>query len=73
VLYNIGDDEQTATRLLQESLAISRQLNDATCQANAPDTLGDVAWRFGDFPKAKAYYAESLELFRKLGDPRSIG
>ncbi len=72
-LYNHGDDDKTAIRLLQESLAISRQLNDETCQANVLDTLGDVAWRFGDFPKAKAYYAESLELFRRLGDPRSIG
>ncbi len=73
VLYNIGVDERNATRLLHESLAISRQLNDEHCQANVLDTLGDMAWIFGDFPKAKAYYAESLELFRKIGDPRSIG
>jgi len=73
VLYNIGDDEQAATRSLQESLAISRQLNDEVCQANALDTLGDIAWHYGDFPKAKAYYAESLELFQKIGEPCSIG
>jgi len=73
VLYNHGDDNQIAIRLLKESLAISRQLNDETCQANVLDTLGDVAWRFGDFPKSKAYYAESLELLRRIGDPRSVG
>jgi predicted ATPase/transcriptional regulator with XRE-family HTH domain len=73
VLYNHGDDEQTAIRLLGESLVISRQLNDEICQANALDTLGDIAWHFGDFSKAKAYYAESLELFRRIGDPFCIG
>jgi tetratricopeptide (TPR) repeat protein len=58
---------------LQESLAISRQLNDEICQANALDTLGDVSGRFNDFAKARAYYAESLELYRRGGDPLSIG
>lgn len=72
-LYNHGDDDQTAIALLQESVAISRQLNDEICQANALDTLGDVATRFNDFAKARAYYAESLELYRRGGDPLSIG
>ena len=72
-LYNHVDDDKTATALLQESLAISRQLNDEICQANALDTLGDVAGRFNDFTKARAYYAESLELYRRRGDPLSIG
>jgi predicted ATPase/transcriptional regulator with XRE-family HTH domain len=72
-LYNHGDDSQTAIALLEESVAIARHLNDETCQANALDTLGDVAWRFGDFDKARVYYAESLDLHRRGGDPRSIG
>jgi predicted ATPase/transcriptional regulator with XRE-family HTH domain len=72
-LYNHGDDDQTAIAFLQESVRIARMLNDETCQANALDTLGDVAWRFGDFAHAKAYYAESLELLRREGDPRKIG
>jgi predicted ATPase/transcriptional regulator with XRE-family HTH domain len=72
-LYNHGDDSQTAISLLQESAALSQQLNDETSQANALDTLGDVAWRFGDFAKARVYYAESLELYRRGGNARSIG
>ncbi len=72
-LYNHGDDSQTAIALLQESVAISKQLNDVTCQADALDTLGDVGWRFGDFANARGYYADSLELYRKGGDPLSIG
>jgi tetratricopeptide (TPR) repeat protein len=73
VLHNHGDVDEPAMTLLQESLAIARQLNDEICQANALDTLADVTGRFGYFQKAKAYYAESLELFRKIGDARSIG
>jgi len=37
------------------------------------DTLADAAWLSGDFAEAKAYYAESLELYRTGGDPQSIG
>lgn len=73
ILYNHGDEDQPAIRLLQESLSMARQFNDESCQAHALDTLGDVAQHFGDFLKAKAYYAESLALFRRIGDPRSIG
>jgi len=73
VLYNHGEDSQTAIAFLEESLSIARQLNDETWQANALDTLGDVGWRFGDFEKARAYYAESLDLYRKGGDARKIG
>ncbi len=72
-LYNHGDDRQAATALLEQSVAIARQLNDETCQANALDTLGDIAWRFGDFEKARDSYAESLELFRRCGEAHSIG
>ena len=69
----MDDDEQSAIALLQESVAISRQLNDELCQADALDTLGDVAWRFGHFAEARDYYAESLELYRRGGNPLSIG
>jgi predicted ATPase/DNA-binding XRE family transcriptional regulator len=72
-LYNHGEDKQTAILLLQESVAISRQLNEEICQANALDTLGDVACRFGDFAESRDYYAESLEIYRRRGDPLSIG
>jgi len=72
-LHLQGGDDQTAIVLLQESVTIGRQLNDAICQANALDTLADAAWLSGDFAKAKDYYAESLELYRTGGDPQSIG
>lgn len=72
-LYAHEDDETHSTLLLQECVAIARQLNDDTRQADGLDSLGDVAWRFGDFDKARDYYAESLALYRKVGDPLNIG
>ena len=72
-LYAHEDNEQHSTLLLQESVAIARQLNDDTRQADGLDSLGDVAWRFGDFEKARDYYAESLALYRKGGNPLNIG
>ena len=71
-LYAHEDNEKHAIMLLQESVAIARQLNDDTRQADGLDTLGDVAWRFGDFDKARDYYAESLALYSRGGDPLNI-
>ncbi len=71
-LYAHEDEEKYSIFLLQESVAIARKLNDSTRQADGLDTLGDVAWRHGDFAKAKACYAESLALYRLGGDPLSI-
>ncbi|MGE5221969.1 MAG: ATP-binding protein, partial [Omnitrophica WOR_2 bacterium] len=71
-LYAHEDNEKQSILLLEESAAIARKLKDGTRQADALDTLGDVAWRFGDFAKARIYYAESLELYRRGGDPLSI-
>ncbi len=71
-LYAHEDNEQHAILLLEESVAIAKQLNDDTRQADGLDTLGDVAWRFGDFEKARDYYAESLALYRKGANPLNI-
>jgi predicted ATPase/DNA-binding XRE family transcriptional regulator len=71
-LYAHEDNEQHAILLLEESVAIAKQLNDDNRQADGLDTLGDVAWRFGDFEKARDYYAESLALYRKGANPLNI-
>jgi len=71
-LYAHEDDEQHSILLLQESVSIARQLNDDTRQADGLDTLGDIAWRFGDFDKARDFYAESLALYSRGGDPLNI-
>lgn len=72
-LYNHIEDNHPAVAFLEESLSISRQLNDELLQAIALDTLADIGWRVGDFEKARNLYAESLEFYQKVGDERKIG
>jgi tetratricopeptide (TPR) repeat protein len=38
----------------------------------ALNTLGGALWRMGDYPQAKRYFNEGLELAKKRGDPVSI-
>ncbi|GAB4440569.1 MAG: BTAD domain-containing putative transcriptional regulator [Anaerolineae bacterium] len=72
-LVNQQGRRQQAAVLLQESLALYRQVGDTNGMAYALDSLGDVAWLEGNFEQAKAYYEESLALLRALGDPWAIG
>jgi len=72
-LYNHIEDNRPAIAFLEESLTISRQLDDKMLQAIALDTLADIGWRLGDFDKARTLYAESLQLYQKVGDVRKIG
>lgn len=67
-LVNQQAKHEQATALLQESLALYRQLADTRGMAFALDSLGDVAWLQGAFEPAKAYYQDSLELFRTIGE-----
>ncbi len=56
-------------RLLQESLAIFRQLGDAWGEALTLGSLGSVArYERGDFTEAKAYLEEQLRVSRENGD-----
>ena len=67
------DDCLRARTMLQESIALYRQLNDEPGLARGLDILGDITWYYGDFATARASYEESLALFRKHGDPCNIG
>ncbi|HWE63745.1 MAG TPA: tetratricopeptide repeat protein [Chloroflexota bacterium] len=57
-----------ARTLLEESLAISRDLEDTPGIAACLNALGVVADSQGDLPRATALYTESLALCRELGD-----
>ncbi len=57
-----------ARALLEESLAISRDLGDREGIARALNTLGNVAIEQGDYSAAQALYEESLAVRRELGD-----
>jgi predicted ATPase/transcriptional regulator with XRE-family HTH domain len=72
-LINQQGQHDLATALLQESLALYRELADAKGVAYALDSLGDAAWLQAEFQQAKAYYEESLALFRILDEAWMVG
>jgi hypothetical protein len=61
-------DYPAARRLLEESLAISRQLGDWERIAHSLNILGKVTDEQGDYRVARALHIEGLEIMRKLGD-----
>jgi non-specific serine/threonine protein kinase len=69
--YRQEDPEQAAA-LLQESLAIYRELRDKQGIARALSELGNVALVQNDFEEATAHYERSLALFRELDDKPGI-
>ena len=65
-------DYSVAQALLEESLAISRELGDHGGAASSLNNLGNVAIEQGNYPAARQLYEESLSIRRELGDRRSI-
>ena len=62
----------TARALLEESLAIQRQLGDRASIAASLSNLGTVAVREGDMVKAGSLLDEGLAIRRELGDKAAI-
>jgi predicted ATPase/class 3 adenylate cyclase len=69
--YRQGD-HQTARPLLEECLALQRELGDRTGVANLLNNLGVVASFQGRYEDAKALCEESLALMRELEDSRGV-
>jgi len=67
------NDNGGAKTLLEESLALRRQLDDPYELSKTLNNLGIVAFNQGDFEQAEIYYEESLQIKYRLGDKRSIG
>ena len=63
-------DFPAARTLLEESLALSRALDDRSGLARTLNNLGSLAIEQGDYPSAQALYEESLALWREIGDRR---
>jgi predicted ATPase/class 3 adenylate cyclase len=61
-------DYPGARILLEQSLVISRSLNDRRGVALVLNNLGGLAIEQGDHPAARRLYEESLALLRELGD-----
>jgi tetratricopeptide (TPR) repeat protein len=66
-----GDYAQ-AHSLIEESLAIMRELGEKMGIAVSLGNLGHVAGNQGDYAQARSLIEESLGIFRDLGDKRGI-
>ena len=58
---------RTHRRLLEEDLALCREIGSIQVFRRALNYQGQVAYGLGDYASAAALYAESLALRRKLG------
>jgi predicted ATPase/DNA-binding SARP family transcriptional activator len=65
-------DIATGRPLVEESLALYRELGDKVGIANALNTLGNMARDQGDLATARVCYEQSLSLCRELDDRRGI-
>lgn len=65
-------EREEALELIEESLAIRRQLGDKRAIANALYNLGQMAQGSGDTVRARHCQIESLQLRRELGDKDGI-
>ena len=63
-------DFSAARPLLEQSLALSRALDDRWGLARVLNNLGCLAIEQGDYPAARTLFEESLALWRELGDRR---
>jgi len=72
MLINLQGDPERATILLEESLALSRSLDDIPGIALALYFLGHAAWLQGDLARAGALIQESSELYRAMDDWDSV-
>ncbi|MGH2542004.1 MAG: tetratricopeptide repeat protein, partial [Ardenticatenaceae bacterium] len=70
VLASLQEDYDTAYALLEENLAIVRQLGDKLILASSLNAAGILAFQQGDYPSARDLYEESLAIARELGDKR---
>jgi predicted ATPase/Tfp pilus assembly protein PilF len=65
---DLGDYAQ-GIAMLQESLALWRQIKDQSGIALTLDILGTTVMRQGDYPEATVMLQEAYQLSRQLGDP----
>jgi tetratricopeptide (TPR) repeat protein len=65
-------DMERAKRLSEQSLSLSRELDDSWGTANALSALGWAAMGGGNYPEARHLFEESLAIRQSLGDQRGI-
>jgi tetratricopeptide (TPR) repeat protein len=65
-------DYASAQALLEEGLAIYREIGDKAGTANSLNNLGNVARDQGDYSAARSLHEESLAIFREIGNRHGI-
>lgn len=71
-LASLQGDVDQAARLVEQSLALRRELGDEAAIAHSLNGLGIAVGARGDHTHARALFEESLALARKLADPSRI-
>jgi tetratricopeptide (TPR) repeat protein len=64
-------DPRSAAAPLQEALGLMRELGSAYYQAEILAAIGDLAARTGELPAARRAYAEAIELYEQVEDPKA--
>ena len=72
-LAGVHADHQAQVRYQEESLAIWRELGEAARIAACLGDLGTVAHILGEYPAARAMFAEALDLATGAGTPLETG
>jgi predicted ATPase/class 3 adenylate cyclase len=72
VISQASSDPIQRQTCLEEALALARERKDLITMAGALDNLGMLAMDLGNFPQARAWLQESLELQLPLGAPGYI-
>jgi tetratricopeptide (TPR) repeat protein len=67
LVLDAGEYDQART-LLEEAVAIRREVGDRWATANSLNNLGNVVRTQGDYEQARALYHESLIINREMGD-----
>jgi len=72
VLAVVQYDQVQAEPLLRDALAMARQCGHRRTEANALNTLGNLAANSGRYEEAKGLYEDSLAIRRELADRHAI-
>ncbi len=70
--YTELDRFDDAERVLNEALAIRRELSDATGESYVLRSLGYLRWHQGDYQEARAYNEAALEIDQARGDALAV-
>ena len=66
------EDYRWATQMYEESLALSRKMNNTYWLASSLSNLAGVSYSRGDFERATELYEQSMDLFRERGDNQGL-